>query len=139
MSDPMRYLLDTDMCIYLLNRVLKVRQRFAEVGVEAVAIAIPTLGELYYGAYRSKRVEENLSRIQDFLVSPGPEVLLLDAAAMQAFGKLKADLRRRGLPIGDVDLQIASVAVSRQLTLVTNNLRHYDRIPGIPLENWLAG
>ncbi len=138
MSAALRYLLDTDMCIYLLNHVPKVRQRLLEVGVEAIAVAIPTLGELYYGAYCSKRIEENLARVRHFLVSPGPEVLLLDDAAMQTFGRLKAGLRRKGLPIGDVDFQIASAAVSRQLTLVTNNLRHYGRIPGLSLENWLT-
>jgi predicted nucleic acid-binding protein len=124
------------MCIYLLNRVPKIRQRLAEVGVEVVAIAVPTLGELYYGAYCSKRVEENLGKIRHFLVSPGPRVLPLDDAAMQAFGRLKAGLRQTGLPVGDADLQIAGVAVSRELTLVTNNVRHYGRLPGISIENW---
>jgi len=138
MRAALRYVLDTDTCIYLLNHVPEVRKRLAEVGVEVVAVAIPTLGELYYGAYSSKRVEENLAKVRRFLISPGPAVLPLDDAAMLAFGRFKADLRRKGMPIGDADLQIAGVAVSRGLTLVTNNVSHYGRLPGLSLDNWAA-
>lgn len=97
-----------------------------------------TKGELYYGAYNSERVETNLERIRMFFQTPGPEVLPLDDAVMDCFGKFKAELRRKGLPIGDTDLLIAGAAVSRNLKLVTNNTKHFNRIPGISLEDWLT-
>lgn len=137
MNSSLQYVLDTDMCIYLLNGDLRVKDKVAQVGVETISVAIPTVGELYFGAYNSTRVEENLDRIRSFLSPPGPKVLLIDDGAAEYFGRFKAELRRNGKPIGDVDLLIAGVAVSRGLKLVTNNTGHFDRIPEISLENWL--
>jgi tRNA(fMet)-specific endonuclease VapC len=71
-------------------------------------------------------------------VTPGPKVLSLDDKVMDYFGKFKAELRRKGQLIGDIDLLIASVAVSNNLTLVTNNTRHFERISELSLENWLT-
>jgi tRNA(fMet)-specific endonuclease VapC len=139
MNPVLQYVLDTDTSIHLLNGVPRVESRLDQVGVDSVSIAIPTLGELYYGAYSSERVEANLARLRAFLADPGPQVLPIDPAAVECFGRLKARLRRTGQPIGDIDLLIAGVAVSRGLTLVTNNTRHFARIPDISLENWLVG
>ncbi|MBI4640503.1 MAG: type II toxin-antitoxin system VapC family toxin [Candidatus Tectomicrobia bacterium] len=133
----MQYILDTDMCIYLLNSDRRVKARVAQVGIEVIAVAIPTVGELYFGAYNSARVEENLARVRAFLSEPGPVVLPIDDAAAEYFGRFKAMLRRAGKPIGDVDLLIAAVAVSRGLKVVTNNTDHFGRITNISLENWL--
>lgn len=138
MSQPLRYVLDTDTCIYLLNGDETVKSRLADVGVRAVSVAIPTLGELYFGAYYSSHVEANLARVRRFFAPPGPMVLPTDDAAMECFGRLKAELRSQARPVGDLDLQIAGVAVSRGLTVVTNNTRHFERIPNLPLENWLV-
>ena len=134
-----QYVLDTDACIYLLNGDQRVKARVAQVGVEAIAVAIITKGELYFGAYNSSQIDANLARIQAFLTEPGPEVLSLDEPVMDCFGKHKAELRRQGQPIGDIDLLIAGVAVSQGLTLVTNNTKHFQRVPGLVLENWLTG
>jgi tRNA(fMet)-specific endonuclease VapC len=125
------------MCIYLLNGHPHVKARVAEVGVAALAVAIPTVGELYFGAYNSGRVEANIARVRAFLSPPGPHVLLIDEPAAEQFGRLKAILRRAGRPIGDVDLLIAGVAVCHGLTVVTNNTSHFERLPELPLENWL--
>jgi tRNA(fMet)-specific endonuclease VapC len=138
MNAELRYVLDTDTAVHLLNGVPRVKARLEQVGVDSVSIAIQSLGELYFGAYGSERVEANLDRIRAFLAAPGPEVLPLDLEAVECFGRLKADLRRTGQQIGDIDLQIAGVTLTRGLTLVTNNTRHFTRIPGLPLENWLA-
>jgi tRNA(fMet)-specific endonuclease VapC len=136
-NHALRYCLDTDMCIYLLNGHSHVKTRVAEAGVTALAVAIPTVGELYFGAYNSARVEANVARVRAFLLPPGPQVLLIDEPAAEQFGRFKALLRRAGRPIGDIDLFIAGVAVRHGLTVVTNNTDHFARLPALPLENWL--
>jgi tRNA(fMet)-specific endonuclease VapC len=125
------------MCIYLLNGHPYAKARVAEVGVAALVVAIPTVGELYFGAHNSGRVEANIARVRAFLSPPGPHVLLIDEPAAEQFGRFKAILRRAGRPIGDVDLFIAGVAVRHGLTVVTNNTSHFERLPELPLENWL--
>lgn len=100
MSSTLHYLLDTDMCIYLLNDNPSVKARVAQEGIETLAIAIPTVGELYFGAYNSTRVEANVARVRVFLTHPAPQVLLLDEPAVEQFGRFKALLRREGRPIG---------------------------------------
>ena len=112
------------------------KTRVAEVGVTALAV-IPTVGELYFGAYNSGRVEANVARVRAFLSPPGPQVLLIDDLSAEQFGRFKALLRRAGRPIGDIDLFIAGVAVRHGLTVVTNNTDHVARIPELSLENWL--
>lgn len=109
----------------------------AAVGVTAFAVTIPTVGELYFGAYNSARVEANVVRVRAFLSPPGPQVLRIDEPAAEQSGRFKALLRRTGRPIGDSDLFIAGVAVRHGLTVVTNNTAHFARIPELPLENWL--
>jgi tRNA(fMet)-specific endonuclease VapC len=132
-----RYLLDTDMCIYLLNGHPQVKARVAQGGTAALAVAIPTVGESYIAAYNSGRVEANVARVCAFLSTPGPHVLLIDEPAAEQFGQLKVILRRAGRLIGDIDLFIAGVAMRHSLTVVTNNTSHFGRIPGLPLENWI--
>jgi tRNA(fMet)-specific endonuclease VapC len=138
MTPNVHYLLDTDTCIYLLNGHEGVKQRVAEVGVEVIAVTVVTKGELYFGAYNSSQVEHNLKRIQNFFATPGPSVLPLDENTLDNFGKFKAELRRKGQPIGDIDLLIAGVAISQGLTVITNNTKHFERIPGISLDNWFS-
>ena len=87
MNHVLHYCLDTDMCIYLLNGHPRVKTRVAEVGVTALAVAIPTVGELYFGAYNSGRVEANVARVRAFLSPPGPQVLLIDEPAAGAPGR----------------------------------------------------
>ena len=95
------------------------------------------MGELYFGAYNSGRVEANVTRVRAFLSPPGPQVLLMDEPAAEQFGRLKAILRREGRLIGDIDLFIGGVALRCGLTVVTNNTGHFERTPELPLENWL--
>jgi tRNA(fMet)-specific endonuclease VapC len=136
-NHALHYCLDTDMCIYLLNSHPRVKARVAEVGVTALAVAIPTVGKLYFGAYNSGRVEANIARVRAFLAPPGPQVLLIDEPAAEQFGRFKALLRRAERPIGDIDLCIAGMAVRHGLTVVTNNTDHFARLPDLPLEKWL--
>jgi tRNA(fMet)-specific endonuclease VapC len=137
MTRTLQYLLDTDMCIYLLNGDRRVKNRVAQAGLEAISVSILTVGELYFGAYNSEKVEANLDRVRALLSPPGPSILPIDDAAAECFGRFKAELRRVGKPIGDMDLLIAGVAASRDLKVVTNNTQHFNRITDISLENWL--
>lgn len=106
----------------------------SNAGWDNIAICVITAAELYYGAYNSNRVTENLARAE-FFIAQLP-VLSLNDNTLRCFGELKAQLRKTGQPIADFDLLIASVSLAEGLILVTNNTRHYERIPGIQLENW---
>ena len=136
MNGSPRYIMDTDICIYLLNGEKRVMTRVTEVGVEAISVAILTVGEIFFGAYNSARVQANLHRVRTFLSPPGPQVLPIDDVAAECCGRFKAALHRAGKPISDVDLFIAGIAASRGLTVVTNNTEHFERIGEIRLENW---
>ena len=130
-----QYLLDTDTCIYWLKGRTPVRERLLPVGWSEISICSITVAELYFGAYNSSRIPENLATADQFISSIS--VLPLGNNTLKNFGKLKAQLRQQGKPIADFDLLIASVALSEKLILVTNNTRHYERIFGLNLENWM--
>lgn len=132
----MSHLLDTDICIYWLKGRPEVKERLQVVGLDRVAISVITVAELYFGAYNSARVDENLTRACTF--AKQITVLPLDDAVLAAFGRLKAELRRQGQPLPDFDLLIAATALAQERILVTNNVRHYKRIPDVQLENWIA-
>jgi tRNA(fMet)-specific endonuclease VapC len=136
-NDTRHDLVETDMCIDLLNGHPRVKAQVAQVGIAALAVAIPTVGERYFGAYHSGRVEANVVRVRAFLSPPGPQVLRMDEPAAEHFGRLKAILRREGRLIGDIDVFIAGVALRHGLTVVPNNTGHVERIPELPLENRL--
>jgi tRNA(fMet)-specific endonuclease VapC len=131
----MTYLLDTDTCIYWIKDINSVRNKVREIGWQQICICNITIAELYFGAYNSQRVAENLTRAEDFIQNIN--VISLDDNALKQFGEVKAELRRRGQPITDFDLLIASVALTRNYILVTNNTRHYSRISNLKLENWI--
>lgn len=132
----MSYLLDTDICIYWLNGRQSVKDKLLAAGWEQVAISVITQAELYYGAYNSSRVAENLKRVDDFVKQL--LILPLREATLKRFGALKTQLRQSGQPLPDFDLLIASVALVENHVLVTNNTRHYQRIPDLQLENWVS-
>lgn len=136
MNSTPHYLLDTDTCIYLLNGIACVKAHVEEVGVETLAVAAVTQAELYFGAYNSRRIDENLARLEEFFTPPGPCILPLDTAAAKYFGEFKTRLRRAGQIIGDVDLFIAGIAASQHLVVVTNNTDHFTRISEITIKNW---
>lgn len=134
----MKYLLDTDICIYLIKRrpesVVRhlAAQQVGDVGVSAVTVA-----ELRYGVARSAQTERNARALELFLA---PLVIAdFDAGAATAYGAVRAALERAGAPIGALDTLIAAHALSLGATLVTNNTREFDRVPGLSLANWAAG
>lgn len=134
MTSP-RYLLDTDLCIYIQReRPASVRNRFAKLKPGEAAISTITLGELRYGAERSARRDDALAAIDEFcaLVPPLP----LTPEVGIAYGRIRAPLARAGKPIGNNDLWIAAHAVALDLILVSNNTREFARVDGLALENW---
>lgn len=131
----MKYLLDTNICIHFLNGNQDVAAYFKKAGAEKLAITTSVLAELYFGAYNSARVEENLDKIERF--KREIEVFSDSEESAKVFGQLKADLRRTGRPTQDFDLLIASIALSKGFTIATGNMRHFENIPGLKLKNWL--
>jgi tRNA(fMet)-specific endonuclease VapC len=129
-------LLDTNICIYIINsRPPEVlahfhRYRLGDIGVSSVVAA-----ELAYGVAKSRSVR-NRAALEMFL-SPF-EIMPFDEQAVWAYGDLRADLERQGKSIGSLDTMIAAHALSLGATLVTNNLREFERVPGLQLENWAA-
>jgi len=94
------------------------------------------VAELEYGAYKSQRQEQNRAALSQFLMML--EILPFDAKTTQTYGKMRAELEKMGIVIGAMDLLIASQALDRGITLVTNNVREFSRIPGLIWENWVA-
>lgn len=135
MTSP-RYLLDTNICIYIAkHRPASVRERFSRLAPDEAGMSLITFGELRFGADKSNRRDEamaSLTRLAELI-----PVLALGAAVGEAYGRLRAHLERAGTPIGNNDLWIAAHALSLGLTLVTNNGREFDRVPGIRVENWV--
>lgn len=135
MSAP-RYLLDTNTCIYIINRRPPlVFERFAGLHVGQVAISSITGAELSFGVAKSGSLR-NQHALDKFLAPL--DVLPFDEAAMRRYGPLRSHLERQGTPIGALDLLIAAQALSLSTILVTNNLREFERVPGLVLENWVG-
>ena len=132
-----RYMLDTNMCIYLRqNRPPEVTTRFRKMQHGDAVLSVITYGELLYGAERSQqrtRALESLARLVSLL-----PVLPLPEEAASAYGEIRATLEKRGQMIGGNDLWIAAHAKSAELTLVTNNELEFKRVPGLKLQNWAS-
>lgn len=131
----MKYLLDTNICIYLIKKKPEtVIKRFLEHKPGSIAISSITLAELYYGVSKSQSYSKNLIALQEFLAPL--KVLEFDSKDAFMYGKIRTDLEKEGKVIGAMDLLIASIAASRRLILVTNNTREFLRITDLQIENW---
>jgi tRNA(fMet)-specific endonuclease VapC len=131
----MRYLLDTDICIYIAKQKPRgVLARLQRLKPGDVGMSIVTYLELVFGAWKSQHREANLLRIQE--LEREIPVLPLEASSGRHYGQVRAELERRGSPIGAYDLLIAAHALSLGLTLVTNNAREFRRVPQLIVENW---
>ena len=130
----LRYLLDTNIVIYVIKRrPIEALEIFNE-NAGRVAISSITLAELMHGAEKSSKPPANLAVVEDFCSRL--EVLAYGAKAAQHYGSIRAALELRGQTIGVNDLHIAAHARSEGLTLVTNNLREFERVDALQLENW---
>jgi tRNA(fMet)-specific endonuclease VapC len=131
----LRYMLDTNICIYVLrNRPLGLRERFNRI-VDELCISTMTLAELFFGAEKSVRQAENRRTLADFAARL--EVLPFSASAAAHYGELRAHLERSGQPVGVHDMLIGAHARSEGLVIVTNNVREFVRMPGLRVENWI--
>lgn len=131
-----RYLLDTNICIYIIKQHSKqVIEHLTKLSVGEVAISSITLAELEHGAAKSSRPEQNREALLAF-VSPF-EIVPFDDNASLHYGQIRAELESSGRVIGAMDMLIAAHARSLSLTLVTNNVREFERVPGLDIENWV--
>lgn len=131
----MKYLLDTNICIYIIKkRPENVVRQFAKRKPGDIFISSITVAELSFGVAKSARQNENLIALKEFL----QPLIILDFNDEDAiiYGKIRAQLEQQGTPIGAMDMLISSQAVSRKLILVTNNEKEFNRIEGLVIENW---
>ncbi len=130
-----KYLLDTDTCIYTIKRKPAHLKRLFNAHIGQLAISSVTWGELVYGAEKSQNTSENLNQINGF--GARLEILPFGEDEASQFGQIKAELENKGKPIGAYDMMIAGHARSLGLIVVTNNLREYKYVDGIRVENWV--
>ena len=131
----LRYLLDTNIVIYVLKRrPIEVLSVFNQ-NASRMAISAITLSELYHGAEKSIKVSDNLAAIEDFCSRL--DVLPYGSKAAQHYGAIRAGLEKLGQPIGVNDLHIAAHARSEGLVMVTNNVGEFARVPALQVENWV--
>ncbi len=133
---PVRYLLDTNICIYIAKgQPLAVRHRFEQHAVQELAMSTITVGELRFGAEKSQARSRALATIDQLVQMIQPCPLPMQAA--EHYGYIRAALQQLGQPIGNNDLWLAAHALAEGWTLVTNNTREFARVPGLHVENWV--
>ena len=131
----LKYLLDTNIVIYTMkNRPQRIKRCFQQHHGQ-MGISTVTIGELVFGAEHSQQTEQNLADIE--ALAARIEVLPFDNQAAYHFGQIRAALYRKGQPIGPYDMMIAGQARAAGLKLVTNNVKEFERVPGLLLENWI--
>ena len=132
------YCLDTDVLCAVIkpSPPLHLIRRLARTPPTEQCTTAITLGELLYGVMR-RGSPELAVRVRDLIASAGP-ILPFDEAAAQRYGPLRTSLERDGRGLAEPDLRIAAIALSREVILVTGNLRHFARVPGLEVENWLT-
>ncbi len=132
------FLFDTDTLSNILkpNPSPNLLVRLATTALDEQYTTSITVGEMVYGAHRSSRREYFLRLLAE-RVWPSVQVLPFDGAAGETYGRIRADLERRGTPVAEPDLRIAAIALVHNLTVVTGNVRHFSRVPGLQVEDWI--
>ena len=129
-----QYLLDTCICVFLFRQKFGIAEKLAGIGASQCFVSEVTIAELKYGAYKSNRPRENLDLIDRFVSKIN---IVPFAESVDFFAQEKDRLRSLGTLVEDFDLLIASAACSRNLILVTDNLKHFKNIKGLIVENWV--
>ncbi|MFD2532979.1 type II toxin-antitoxin system tRNA(fMet)-specific endonuclease VapC [Gracilimonas halophila] len=133
----MEYMLDTNICIYIIKRKPEaVFNRFKELTPGKVGISSITLAEMQYGIGKSSKPDQNQEALNQFLLPL--EILDFDTKAAIEYGKIRSALEKKGTPIGSLDTLIAAHAKSVGAILVTNNMKEFNRVPGLSTENWVS-
>jgi len=129
-----KFIIDTDICIYWLKGNENIERNIIKNGFENVFITVITECELFYGAFKSAKKEKNLTIIEE--LKKKIRILHTKEGIPYTYGKIKSDLEAKGQTLDDADLLIASITLSNNATLVTNNMGHFKRIRGLKLEDW---
>lgn len=130
------YLLDTNICIYLIKKKPStVLDQFKRHSPQNVAISSITLFELEYGVQKSQYIQKTQDALNKFLLPI--TILDIDCSAATSAAVIRAELEKKGTPIGPYDLLIAGLARSQNLTLVTNNTKEFERIDNLQIQNWI--
>jgi|SRR6056297_115297 len=130
----MMYLIDTNICIHFFRGEFNLFEKFEEAGIENCAISEITLAELVFGAENSTNPKKNYQLIEDL----ADQMMILPILnAIYVYGKEKARLRSAGTMISDFDLLIGCTALEKNLTMVTENVKEFERISGLKIENWI--
>ena len=132
------YLFDTDTLSNLLAKRPSPRllEKLAEVPAKQQFTSAITVGELLYGVYKSPRADYYRAELER-LVWPRVRIVPFDRKAAFEYGKLRAELERKGQPLAEPDLMIAAIGLARNLVLVTGNVKHFERVEGLKIEDWL--
>ena len=131
-----RCMLDTDMCSYIIKeRPASVLHHFQELDMENICISVITYAELMYGVERSSSKRVNHSVIKDF--TRHLDVMKWDIDAADQYAVVRTELEANGTPIGAMDMMIAAHAKSLKVVLVTNNKKHFTKVKGLEIENWV--
>jgi len=129
------YLLDTNTCIFIINKKpIQVLEKLQKTIKKKIYLSSISIAELQYGIYKSCNIEKNRIALTEFLAPF--EILPFDDNDAEVFGKIRADLKKKGTIIGPYDLLIAAQAISKGLILVTNNVDEFKRVEGIEIEDW---
>jgi tRNA(fMet)-specific endonuclease VapC len=118
------------------NHPPEVLAKFKHIGVGEVGISSISVSELHYGACKSKKIEQNIKRLEEFLFPF--DILTYDENASREYGKVRSQLEKKGQIIGPLDMLIAAHAISRELTIITNNTQEFRRIRSLKVENWVG-
>jgi tRNA(fMet)-specific endonuclease VapC len=130
------HMLDTDICSYIIReRPSSVLDRFRRLKMDQICISVVTYAELIYGVEHSSTKRINRQVVDDFVKHLG--IIEWNKAAAEHYGKIRADLQKRGLLIGAMDMMISAHARSRETILVTNNESHFRRVKDLKVENWI--
>lgn len=132
----MKYMLDTNICIYIIKRKPQVViERFLRTEISQIGISSITLSELMYGVSKSSKPEQNQMALTQFMAPL--EILPYGDDVAQYYGDIRVHLEKQGTPIGSLDMLIAAHALSAACTLITNNEKEFIRVPNLKIENWI--
>ncbi len=130
-----KYMLDTDICSYIMReKPLQVLERFNTLEMNQFCLSIISYAEFLYGVQRSANSSKHKVIVDQFILHV--DILSWDRPAAEHYGLIRAELEAQGITIGNMDMMIAAHARSQGLILVTNNEKHFNRVPGLIIENW---
>lgn len=132
------YLFDTDTVSNILKKTPSMRliRKLAAVPFDQQFTTTITVGEMVYGALKSGRADYFITKLEK-LVWPNIQILPFDESAARIYGKLRSDTEKKGISLSEPDMRIASIALNKNLVVVTGNVKHFSKIPGIVVENWI--